>query len=1092
MTTVSNRRAIIAVVITLFAIATPSLPAFANPPKTIDDFTDPARWKVVASEGVELKCSESPEAAGEHSSTLRLDINFVTGAGYAGIRRELPLDLPPNFELGFSIRGDLPPNNLEFKLTDATGETVWWVNRRTFEFPHDWTRLTSRRRHFQFAWGPSDALLTRAAAIEIVISSAQGGHGTLYLDDLTFRTLPQSKKYEGTPTLSASSQASPGAAPPLAFDGNPKTEWQSAANDRAPTFTIDFGASREFGGLVIDWDPAAYVHKYEIKFSDDGENWATARTLAAATGRRQLISLPDSEARAIRLEMSLSDDADHVAIRDIEVLPLDTSRDANAFAAEIAKRAPRGHYPRSIIGEGLFWTVVGAPADDHEALFSEDGAAEVDHQAFSIEPFLYCDGQFLTWADATTTQSLAAGFAPVPTVTRAYAKLKLAITAAADGNRNNSSLLLNYTVTNTSSVPTAGSLFLAIRPLQVNPPYQWLKAPGGVARINSISLRDSKRAIDVDDRVIALGDVPTNFGAATFDEGDVSSFISASQSPPNPSVTDPQRTASAAIEYRFDLKPGESRSWVVSVPFSQDKSTIAQLTQPLLSAADPIQYVRARQKTVVDEWTRATDSYDLLLPPEATEIANTIRSTLAYILINRDGPSIQPGSRSYERSWIRDGSLTATALLRFGMDKPAREFVEWYAPYQFASGKVPCVVDHRGPDPVPENDSHGQLIMAVMNIYRFTGDESILREQWPRVQKAVAYIEELRAQRMTPDYADPDTIKTHQEPGKPAVNFHAFYGLLPESISHEGYSAKAMHSYWDDFFALKGLKDAAEMAHILGHDDEAKQYKTYADEFAATLYASLDAVMKVHAIDFLPGCVELGDFDATSTTTALWPCGELSRIPRKALDRTFDVYWERFLRRRDDPTFKWEDYTPYELRTIGSFVLLGHPDRAQQALEFFLHDRRPPAWNQWPEVVYREPRTAKFLGDLPHTWCGSDFLNSVRMMFLYEREADNSLVLFAGVPESWITTNPVGFKGMPTYGGRITCTVERRADDNGRLTVNVAGSCPVPTGGIRLTLPLSASQATANGKPADLDADGRIVVRELPARIEVAVATKSK
>ena len=29
---------------------------------------------------------------------------------------------------------------------------------------------------------------------------------------------------------------------------------------------------------------------------------------------------------------------------------------------------------------------------------------------------------------------------------------------------------------------------------------------------------------------------------------------------------------------------------------------------------------------------------------------------------------------------------------------------------------------------------------------------------------------------------------------------------MPESISHEGYSAKPMHSYWDNFFALLGLR----------------------------------------------------------------------------------------------------------------------------------------------------------------------------------------------------------------------------------------------------------------------------------------------
>jgi hypothetical protein len=1075
----------------IFAILSLRIPAATAEPATVlDDFADASRWKVVASDGVDLKCSEEP-GEGDHASSLRLDINFVSGAGFAGIHRDLPLDLPPNFELAFSIRGDLPPNNLEFKLVDSTGQTVWWVNRRVFEFPHDWTRLASRRRHFQFAWGPSGDALKHAAAIEIVISSAQGGHGTIYLDDLTFRPLPESKKYSGTPTASASSTAGPDSAASFAIDGDEKTLWQSVATDIEPKLMVDFGASREFGGLAIDWDTTAYPRDYEIQFSDDGESWISARAVTACTGRRQYIALPDSEARAVRFVASSPATSDHIAIRDIQVLPTDSSRDPNAFAMEIARRSPRGFYPQPFLGEGYFWTVVGAPSDDHEALFSEYGAAEVDDQAWSIEPFLSLDGKLHSWADAKSAQSLANGYAPVPTAIRDYGDLKLAVTAAADGQRNSSSLLLHYRVTNTSPKPMSGSLHLAIRPLQINPPYQSLKAAGGVARIDRVSIRDTKRVVDVDDREIALGEAPSNFGAAVYDEGDVTAFISEGKIPPHANVNDPQRAATASLEYRFDLQPGESRDYVLAVPFSRDTKRKEEIAAPLLSAADPVKYVLDRQQAIIDQWAQATNSFELFVPPQAADVVNTIRSTLAYILINRDGPSIQPGSRSYERSWIRDGSLTATALLRFGLAQPAREFVDWYAPYQFESGKVPCVVDRRGPDPVPENDSHGELILAVMNVYRFTGDKVFLERNWPHVEKAVAYIETLRSQRMTPEYADPKTTATHQEPDKPAVSLHAFYGLLPESISHEGYCAKPMHSYWDDFFTLQGLKDAAEIARVLDKPADAARYQALADDFATTLYASIDQAMTTHGIDYIPGCVELGDFDATSTTIALWPCGELVRLPRQALDRTFDLYWERFLHRRDDPSFAWVDYTPYELRCIGSLLLLGKPDRARQALEFFLHDRRPTTWNQWPEVVYREPRTAKFLGDLPHTWCGSDFLNSVRMMFLFERQADDALVLLAGVPESWLSTEPVGFRNMPTYGGRISCTVVRTDDSSNYLTAHIDGTCPMPQGGIRLTPLLGTpTDATVNDKPAEIDADGRIIIRELPAKIEFAAADR--
>ena len=122
-----------------------------------------------------------------------------------------------------------------------------------------------------------------------------------------------------------------------------------------------------------------------------------------------------------------------VALREIEVLPLESSRDANTFAREVARRAPRGHYPRATVGEGTFWTVVGVPLDDHEALVSEDGAVEVDKRGFSIEPFLWVNGELHTWADAMITQLLAEDCAPVPTVLREYDGLSLEVTAFADG-----------------------------------------------------------------------------------------------------------------------------------------------------------------------------------------------------------------------------------------------------------------------------------------------------------------------------------------------------------------------------------------------------------------------------------------------------------------------------------------------------------------------------------------------------------------------------------------------------------------------------------------------------------------------------------
>jgi len=42
---------------------------------------------------------------------------------------------PANYEITFRLRAQAPVNNLELKLIDATGDNVWWLNRRDFTFP---------------------------------------------------------------------------------------------------------------------------------------------------------------------------------------------------------------------------------------------------------------------------------------------------------------------------------------------------------------------------------------------------------------------------------------------------------------------------------------------------------------------------------------------------------------------------------------------------------------------------------------------------------------------------------------------------------------------------------------------------------------------------------------------------------------------------------------------------------------------------------------------------------------------------------------------------------------------------------------------
>jgi hypothetical protein len=416
---------------------------------------------------------------------------------------------------------------------------------------------------------------------------------------------------------------------------------------------------------------------------------------------------------------------------------------------------------------------------------------------------------------------------------------------------------------------------------------------------------------------------------------------------------------------------------------------------------------------------------EIRLPPSQADLVHTFRTAIAHILINRDGPAIQPGSRSYARTWIRDGSLTSSALLRVGLDEPVRQLIEWFAPYQFPNGKIPCCVDARGADPVPENDSHGEFLFLVAEYCRFTRDRATVEKVWPHVEKTVVYIDELRNQRRTDEYRQPAKLR--------------FFGLLPESISHEGYSAKPVHSYWDDFFALTGLKEATDLARALGKTAEADRWAKIRDEFSADLYASIQRVMAETGIDYIPASADLADRDPTSTTTAITPGGELERLPRPALERTFDAYWQEIEKRKAGD---WKAYTPYEWRTVGTFIRLGRLDRAHELIRLFLADRRPPSWNQWPEVVYKDQRAPTFLGDLPHTWVGSDFIRSFLDLFAYEDE--DALVIGAGIPDAWIAEpGGVAVRRMPTPWGPLSYSL---TEENGNVKLRIEEGLTVPGG----------------------------------------------
>ncbi|MBI5503244.1 MAG: discoidin domain-containing protein [Deltaproteobacteria bacterium] len=1045
-----------------------------------DDFEELACWSAVASGRARVELSQ---VQGPRGKALRADFDFGGGGGFVVARLACALELPEDCAFTFDVRGSAPPNKFEMKLCDATGHNVWWYHRDAFAWPESWQPLRIESDDIEFAWGPAGGgRPSTIAAIEFVIAAGPGGKGSVYIHDLRL----EDTSFRGIATVAASSTAAghePGGILRTGADRAPRAAGDDSA-DAGPAavapgwrssgsgpqwLLIDFGARREYGGLIIDWEAGRAARRFDLSICDDAVAWKIVRSVRDASGTRSYLYLPGSGSRYLRLDLHEAQGAGGFGIVAVDVRPRDFARSPSEFFHQIATRERNGAYPKYLRGEQTCWSPVGVLGGSSQGLLNEEGLLETDLGGFSLEPFVYVGGDLVTWADATVTQTLEDGFLPIPSSCWETGEMRLRTTAFAAGTPAQPVLYVRYRIEAAGSAPARAALFVALRPFQVVPPWQAHGVMGGPSPIRTLRYQGRVVLVNGDRQVFSL--TPDGgFGAATFDQGTITGYLSRGELPPQSEVDDNFGYACGALRYEVDLTPGSVHDVFVAVPFHATGATgTTRATRADLPSNQREAAALFERTTCL--WRDALGNVELRLPGDARALGETLKTAAAHILINRDGAALQPGPRRYARTWMRDGATMSAALLRTGHATEVRDFLEWFAHFQRPDGAVPAIVGRSAVDPLPEHDSHGQFLYTIAEYFRFTGDRDFLSRMWPAMLAAVGYIEALRGQRLGPEF----------ETGPS----RACYGLLPESVSHEGYLAQPVHAYWDDFWALRGLKDAATMAVVLEDHDNARALSALRDSFRDTLYASIRATMTERDVAYIPASVEWADSDPCAIATAITTVDEEERLPHLGLERTFAEYLEHFDDRRAGRAGQVQ-YTPYEMRLIGALVRRGERERALQLLRFFFDDRRPPPWNAWSEIVWSDPKAPAHIGDMPHAWIGAEFILALRTLFAFERERDAALVLAAGLDPHWLAGGfEVAADNLPTYHGTLCYTL--RAEDAATLLLSLSGSLAVPPGGFVLRPPLPGPllRAEVDGTPVPVDDLAGVTIHSCPALVRL-------
>ncbi len=1010
-----------------------------------EDLTVPTAWTPYAPGQTELQITPVVSAWGP---TLRLEFDFHDGGGFVIARRACPLVLPENFSFTFALRGDAPRNHFEFKLVDASGHNVWRFREADFAVPATWQHMTLTDEDIPFGWGPLGGGPPRdVASIEFAIAAGPGGRGTLELAALTL----QDDTYRLTPQISASSTRA-GYLPGNVLADTATTGWHSAEL-AGQWLAIDFGMVRGMGALAIDWADTSHGDEAWIQTSPDGAVWVTVGTLKTGHGARRHVLL-NTRTRHLRVVCPAAT-ATGFGIRHVEIKPNRWGKSLNDFFAALGAEAPRGHYPRYLQGEQSYWTVIGTPTGGAHALFNEEGMVEISRGGPTLEAFVHCADHLHTWADATIGQALVDSWIPLPSSTWACPDFSLTIRASALAETP-AGLQIHYRLENTTSTARTMILFVAIRPFQVTPHWQAWKNFGGVANLHTLEARED--GVWIDGHIcLSSPRKPFRFGALTFADGPVTAALSAGQLPSAQRVDDPFGAATGVLAFTVSLAPAAHQDIVLSVTPGAPPDR-ADPTVPVLQS-----FVKA-----AEQWQTQLTGWDIQLPEGAQDLVHDIKTAAAHILINRDGPALQPGPRRYTRAWIRDGVIMGCALLRLGLKTPLRDFVRWYALAQRDDGMLPDCRDSEGAEWLPEFDAFGELVYAIAEYFRFSADKAFVRELWPAVTAALNCMAQLRATRLTPEYETPARRR--------------YYGLLPESMSHEGYMGHPAHAYWDDFWGLRGLKDGIALAATLDDVPAYAQYTQLLADFRRDVYASIARCARELTLDFIPGSADQADLDPTATAIALAPVDELAHLPRNLLEHTFDLYLTTLRRRHADQ--HWHNYTAYEIRIAGALLRLGRRSDALEVLASMQADQRPRAWHQWPEISWRDPLSPSFLGDLPHTWIAAEYILVVTALFAFEREADEALVIGAGIAAAWLRDGfVVEVKALPTHYGPLSYTL--RQVHAGALRLQIPAGITMPRGGIIIQPPLDRPlrQVTVNEVPIESFGPDSVTCLHCPADI---------
>lgn len=658
-----------------------------------------------------------------------------------------------------------------------------------------------------------------------------------------------------------------------------------------------------------------------------------------------------------------------------------------------ASFTPRGHLPTVQNVTLRNWTLVGAPATTHEAVVDPSGLVTPAFDGWSLDWWVHDDRGWRFPSRERPRQQL---LGPAPAVSTAL--------SLGDGE-------IEQQVWAVETVPglvcmeisnhtgQRREVAVAVRPAN----------PEGLAVIERLGLEgdtihvDGQRLVTVDRQADAVL-------ASSYRHGDCAGHLQqgSAHGPPATAVCPAGLAQGAAV---FTLEPGASVRAAVPLGARPARPRWQMpWRRPLTAPALRPGRLPSGPEVAADWRTRLRRGLQVEVPD--SDLQRAVDANRAYLLTLHDPGSITAGPATYHRFWFRDAAYQLAALDRWGFHDEATDVLRGYPDRQRRDGMFHSQWR--------EWDASGAAIWSLAEHDRLTGDRDLRAATLPAVLRGASWILDIC--------------------GDDAGKDPRARGLLPAGISAEHFGPFDYY-YWDDFWAWRGLLDAAALARRHGEPVAADQAERGAERLQTALMAAIDASARQAGDEVITAGPTRGiDAGMIGGLVACYPLGLLDATD-PWIARTAEVLRQRFT---VGPAF----YQGIAHTGLGTYLtlqlafveLLAGSARAWDRLAWLVRVATP-TWT-WPEAVHPALHGG-CMGDGHHGWAAAELLNFVRMLLV--REDRQGLTLLSVLPPDW-RGHPVRVEEAPTHHGRLSYELTWE-DDQPRLRWELERS------GVRLAAP---------------------------------------